>query len=180
LIGILDGCLRHRTLYDEDKAWAHRRGPSRPDGCMIPVLGRWGSGLTVTRVGCLDAGAPVLRGKEPPSDEQPGATIACEQRREDAGSRQVCWTRFPLVGSRAAKPLSFARHQATAQGRPETTQALNGKNRSVLEPRGRYLILQFVGVMKKGGGKPFRPSIRIAMLPFGNVTLNDALEGKIH
>jgi transposase len=24
LVGILDGCLRHRTLYDEDKAWGHR------------------------------------------------------------------------------------------------------------------------------------------------------------
>jgi transposase len=24
LVGILDGCLRSRTLYDEDKAWAHR------------------------------------------------------------------------------------------------------------------------------------------------------------
>lgn len=25
LVGILDGCLRHRCLYDEDVAWAHRR-----------------------------------------------------------------------------------------------------------------------------------------------------------
>lgn len=24
LVGILDGCLRHRTLYDEDVAWGHR------------------------------------------------------------------------------------------------------------------------------------------------------------
>ena len=24
LVGILDGCLRSRTLYDEDKAWGHR------------------------------------------------------------------------------------------------------------------------------------------------------------
>jgi len=24
LVGILDGCLRHRCLYDEDVAWAHR------------------------------------------------------------------------------------------------------------------------------------------------------------
>lgn len=24
LVGILDGCLRHRTLYDENTAWAHR------------------------------------------------------------------------------------------------------------------------------------------------------------
>jgi hypothetical protein len=24
LVGILDGCLRHRTNYDEDTAWAHR------------------------------------------------------------------------------------------------------------------------------------------------------------
>jgi Transposase/Transposase IS116/IS110/IS902 family len=25
LVGILDGCLRHRTLYDEEIAWGHRR-----------------------------------------------------------------------------------------------------------------------------------------------------------
>jgi hypothetical protein len=25
LVGILDGCLRNRTLYDEQTAWAHRR-----------------------------------------------------------------------------------------------------------------------------------------------------------
>ena len=24
LVGILHGCLRHRTLYNEDIAWAHR------------------------------------------------------------------------------------------------------------------------------------------------------------
>jgi transposase len=24
LVGILDGCLRHRTTYDENTAWAHR------------------------------------------------------------------------------------------------------------------------------------------------------------
>ena len=24
LVGILHGCLRHHTLYDEDTAWAHR------------------------------------------------------------------------------------------------------------------------------------------------------------
>jgi hypothetical protein len=24
LVGILDGCLRHRTTYDETIAWAHR------------------------------------------------------------------------------------------------------------------------------------------------------------
>jgi hypothetical protein len=24
LVGILDGCLRSRSLYDEDKAWGHR------------------------------------------------------------------------------------------------------------------------------------------------------------
>ncbi|HEY7104125.1 MAG TPA: IS110 family transposase, partial [Mycobacteriales bacterium] len=24
LVGILDGCLRHRRLYDETTAWAHR------------------------------------------------------------------------------------------------------------------------------------------------------------
>ncbi|HTQ20764.1 MAG TPA: IS110 family transposase, partial [Mycobacterium sp.] len=28
LVGILHGCLRHRTHYDEHKAWAHRQtGP---------------------------------------------------------------------------------------------------------------------------------------------------------
>jgi hypothetical protein len=25
LVGILDGCLRHRTTYDEAVAWAHRQ-----------------------------------------------------------------------------------------------------------------------------------------------------------
>jgi hypothetical protein len=25
LVGILHGCLRHRTLYNEDTAWAHRQ-----------------------------------------------------------------------------------------------------------------------------------------------------------
>ncbi len=25
LVGILDGCLRYRTLYDEEIAWGHRR-----------------------------------------------------------------------------------------------------------------------------------------------------------
>jgi len=25
LVGILDGCLRHRTTYDEATAWAHRQ-----------------------------------------------------------------------------------------------------------------------------------------------------------
>jgi hypothetical protein len=24
LVGILDGCLRHRTTYNENTAWAHR------------------------------------------------------------------------------------------------------------------------------------------------------------
>jgi transposase len=27
LVGILDGCLRHRALYDEEIAWGHRRTP---------------------------------------------------------------------------------------------------------------------------------------------------------
>lgn len=26
LVGILDGCLRRRTLYDENIAWGHRPG----------------------------------------------------------------------------------------------------------------------------------------------------------
>jgi transposase len=30
LVGILDGCLRSRTLYDENKAWAHRVRPANP------------------------------------------------------------------------------------------------------------------------------------------------------
>jgi hypothetical protein len=30
LVGILHGCLRHRTHYNEDKAWAHRRALSTP------------------------------------------------------------------------------------------------------------------------------------------------------
>lgn len=30
LVGILDGCLRSRTLYDEKKAWAHRARPANP------------------------------------------------------------------------------------------------------------------------------------------------------
>jgi hypothetical protein len=25
LVGILDGCLRHRALYDEQIAWGHRQ-----------------------------------------------------------------------------------------------------------------------------------------------------------
>jgi transposase len=29
LVGILDGCLRSRTLYDENKAWGHRTAPSQ-------------------------------------------------------------------------------------------------------------------------------------------------------
>ncbi len=28
LVGILHGCLRHRTRYDEHKAWAHRTQPA--------------------------------------------------------------------------------------------------------------------------------------------------------
>jgi hypothetical protein len=28
LVGILDGCLRSRTLYDEHKAWGHRGAPA--------------------------------------------------------------------------------------------------------------------------------------------------------
>jgi hypothetical protein len=27
LVGILHGCLRHHTLYDEQRAWAHRTQP---------------------------------------------------------------------------------------------------------------------------------------------------------
>jgi transposase len=30
LVGILDGCLRHRTPYDEDKAWGHRHDGEQP------------------------------------------------------------------------------------------------------------------------------------------------------
>lgn len=30
LVGVLHGCLRHRTHYDEHKAWAHRHGRSDP------------------------------------------------------------------------------------------------------------------------------------------------------
>lgn len=29
IVGILHGCLRHRTHYDEHKAWAHRQ--TNPD-----------------------------------------------------------------------------------------------------------------------------------------------------
>ena len=29
LVGVLHGCLRHRTRYDEHKAWAHRQ--TNPD-----------------------------------------------------------------------------------------------------------------------------------------------------
>jgi len=28
LVGILHGCLRHRTSYDERKAWSHRTRPA--------------------------------------------------------------------------------------------------------------------------------------------------------
>lgn len=28
LVGILHGCLRHHTVYDEHKAWAHRQAPA--------------------------------------------------------------------------------------------------------------------------------------------------------
>ena len=31
LVGILHGCLRHRTHYDEHKAWAHRATPQPLD-----------------------------------------------------------------------------------------------------------------------------------------------------
>ena len=30
LVGILHGCLRHRTAYDEHTAWAHRHPPPTP------------------------------------------------------------------------------------------------------------------------------------------------------
>jgi transposase len=30
LVGILDGCLRTRTVYDEDKAWSHRHAADQP------------------------------------------------------------------------------------------------------------------------------------------------------
>ena len=29
LVGILHGCLKTRTLYDEDTAWAHRRAQTQ-------------------------------------------------------------------------------------------------------------------------------------------------------
>lgn len=30
LVGILHGCLEHRTIYNENTAWAHRRTTTQP------------------------------------------------------------------------------------------------------------------------------------------------------
>jgi hypothetical protein len=36
LAGILHGCLKTRTLYDEDTAWSHRQKPSKPLDNLSP------------------------------------------------------------------------------------------------------------------------------------------------
>ena len=45
LVGILHGCLKTRTLYDEATAWSHREN--------LPQSSR--SGLTLKLLGCLSA-----------------------------------------------------------------------------------------------------------------------------
>ena len=38
LVGILHGCLKTRTLYDEDTAWGHRTRPAKPLDNLSPGM----------------------------------------------------------------------------------------------------------------------------------------------